>query len=57
MKSLFTLYIAILLVFGSAWVINLIKLTQCDFEPLWKEEIIHGVGVIIPPASILTVWF
>lgn len=40
----------------TAWCVNLYKLTQCDFEPSWKGEIIHGIG-LIPPAALVTVWF
>lgn len=39
------------------WVVNLLFLFKCDFEPSYKEEIIHIVGVLLPPASIITVWF
>lgn len=46
------LFIAIILCWGT----NLYKLTQCDFEAPYKGEIIHAVG-IIPPASLVTVWF
>jgi len=36
--------------------VNLYKFAQCDFEASWKGEIIHGIG-ILPPASLVTVWF
>jgi len=27
------------------WIVNIVKLLNCDFAgPVWKEEIIHGVG-------------
>ena len=39
------------------WIVNLVKLINCDFYAPFKEEIIHAVGVIIPPASFITVWF
>lgn len=39
-----------------SWCVNVYKLVNCDFEPSWKGEIIHAVGVFVPPASILTVW-
>ena len=44
------------LVMGVCWCINLFKLTQCDFEAPYKGEIIHAAG-IIPPVSLVTVWF
>ena len=40
-----------------SWVWNGIKLTSCDFESDYKCEAIHGIGLFVPPASIITVWF
>ena len=39
------------------WVYNAYKLTQCDFESNYRCEAIHAVGVLIPPAAYVTVWF
>lgn len=40
-----------------AWVVNIVKLINCDFTgPVWKEEIIHAVG-LIPGVSMITCWF
>lgn len=39
------------------YVWNAVKLVSCDFESDYRCEAIHGIGVIIPPASIVTVWF
>lgn len=48
----------LLWVYGiGSWIINLVKLFQCDFEASYKEEIIHLIGVIIAPSSMITVWF
>ncbi len=38
------------------WVVNLIKLLNCDFEGPWKEEAIHLIG-LIGPASLITCWY
>ena len=35
------------------WVINLTKLANCDFEPPYKAEIIHGIGVFVPPVGMV----
>lgn len=43
--------------FGVSWIWNTVKLASCDFEPNYKCEAIHGVGVVIPPLSIVTVWY
>lgn len=40
-----------------AWVLNAYKLASCDFEANYRCELIHGVGFIAPPLSIVTVWF
>lgn len=40
----------------STWILNFIKLTDCDFKSPYKCEVIHAVG-IIPPFSVATVWY
>lgn len=47
--------LVILIVVGTGWVKNLIKLTECDFEAPYKAEVIHIVG-IIPPVGMVTGW-
>lgn len=39
------------------WLINGYKFINCDFEASYRCEIIHGLGVVMPPASLFTVWF
>lgn len=39
------------------YVWNASKLLSCDFESNYKCEVIHGIGVVIPPAAFVTVWF
>jgi len=39
------------------WIANLVGLFNCDFEAPFKEEVIHLIGVFIPPASIVTCWY
>lgn len=38
------------------WIGNVVKLVKQDFEPPYKSEVIHAVG-LIGPASVVTVWF
>lgn len=45
------------LVTAICWLVNLVQLFRCDFSTPYKEEVIHGVGVIIPWASLITVWY
>lgn len=42
---------------GIFWIMNLIELFNCDFETPFKEEVIHLIGVFIPPLSVITFWF
>ena len=42
--------------FGVCWIVNIIQLISCDFEPSYKEEVIKAIGLIGPAAGI-TVWF
>ena len=42
---------------ATPWVWNVAKFVDCDFESDYKCEAIHGIGVVIPPASYITVWF
>jgi len=37
--------------------INAYKFIQCDFESDYTCEVMHGIGVFVPPASFITVWF
>jgi hypothetical protein len=46
-----------ILMFVAAWFINLFKLFACDFDSPYKDEVIHFIGLFVPPASIITAWF
>jgi len=39
-----------------AFVLNAYKLFQCDFNTPLKCEIVHTIGVVVPPLSMITVW-
>lgn len=54
---IFKTLIAIWLIVLIAWIGNIVKFTSCDFESDFKCEVIHGIGVFVVPASIITVWF
>ena len=49
----FTFYLLTLV----AWIVNIVKLFNCDFESPYKEEIIHATGALYPPLSVITVWY
>jgi hypothetical protein len=46
----------IFIVFVAIWITNLLKFLDCDFESNYKCEVVHGVGVFIPPVSVFTAW-
>lgn len=45
----------IVIVVGTGWVKNIIKLSNCDFEAPYKAEVIHGIG-LFPPVGAVTRW-
>jgi len=47
--------LVLLLVVAAGWVKNVIKLSNCDFEPPYKCEVVHAIG-IIPPVGMITGW-
>lgn len=55
LNELLVVLVAMFVIGG--WVWNAVKLTSCDFESNYKCEFIHGAGLVVPPLSIVTVWF
>lgn len=55
MKLSIILIITALAITPYMW--NGYKLANCDFESDYKCEVIHGIGVVIPPSAFITVWF
>jgi len=53
LKALFIIF----LIAATPWLVNAYKFANCDFESSYKCEAIHAIGVLIPPASFVTVWF
>lgn len=39
-----------------SYIVNAMKLSDCDFESPYRCELIHVIG-LIPPAQVVTVWF
>ena len=52
-----TLQIFFAIYFTVSWIVNLIQFIGCDFAEPYKDEVIYGIGVFIPPAAMVTVWF
>lgn len=50
------IYVMILLFFVLGvipWGVNIYKLTQCDFQEPYKEEILRGIGIPVYPMGII----
>lgn len=56
-KALIKAQGVIFIIMSVAYVVNVIKFIQQDFEAPYKSEVIHGIGVVVPPAASVTVWF
>lgn len=60
-QSGFTLFELLIVLFvvvgGGSWLWNAVEFASCDFESNYKCEVIHGAGLVVPPLSIVTVWF
>jgi hypothetical protein len=50
------LFIFFWLVLAVSYIVNIVQLCKCDFEPSYKAETVHGIGIVFPPASLVTVW-
>lgn len=50
--SAIAIFIAINVV---TWIINIVKLTDCDFKTPYRCEVLHGVG-LFPPINVVTAW-
>ena len=57
MKTLLTIQLVVALLFITPYIYNIVKLADCDFKEDYTCELLHGVGVIAPPAALFTVWF
>lgn len=54
--NLLQLFVLSLVLVGP-WIFNVVRLANCDFKEDFTCEAIHTIGLIIPPASYVTVWF
>lgn len=57
MKTEARIMIAIWMIFLGSWIWNAVKLTSCDFKSDFRCEVIHGIGLVVPVAATITVWF
>ncbi len=50
------LWLVFILCCGIGWVMNIYKLTQCDFETPYKTEVIRVVSTVVPVIGGFTGW-
>ena len=50
MRVLIVAFVFVALV---GWILNFVKFCRCDFKAPYKAEILHGMGVVIPPLVVL----
>lgn len=55
-NALVDIWMAFWLTIGISWIVNFVQLVVCDFEAPYRCEAIHGIGFVIPPLSVVTVW-
>jgi len=55
MKTLLFIQLVVVILIGSGWIMNLKKLSDCDFKAPYKAEVIHTIG-IIPVVGAVTGW-
>ena len=55
MKKLGLAIILFYVYFVGSWIGNLVILLNCNFDEPWRDEIIHGIG-LVPFVSMITVW-
>ena len=49
--------IVTIVIITAPWILNAVKFVGCDFKSDYRCEAIHGIGLFIPPAAFVTVWF
>jgi hypothetical protein len=54
--AVFVLHILLSIFVMGCYIGNIVKLVKCDFASPYKGEIEHVIGIVVPPASIVTVW-
>jgi len=47
----------VLLAFPAGYILNIVKLCDCDFDASYKAEIIRGIGIVLPPVGCIVGYF
>lgn len=46
-------YILLLVFCVWGYVANIVKFAKCDFEAPYKSEVLHGIGIFVPPMGVI----
>lgn len=57
MKTEERIILVFVMLFLVSWIWNAVKFTSCDFESDFRCEVVHGIGLFVPMAAMVTVWF
>ena len=38
------------------YIMNIVALCNCDFEPNYKAEVIRSIGIVVPPVGAVAGW-
>jgi hypothetical protein len=55
LNKIVAVQLVVVLIVGTGWIKNIIKLADCDFEAPYKAEVVHTIG-ILPPVGMVTGW-
>lgn len=48
------LQLVVIIPIAGGYIANVYKLFKTDFQAPYKEEILRGVGVVVPPVGVVT---
>lgn len=51
-----TIIIILTIAMCIGWGKSIYKLTECDFQPPYKCEILYGIGILVPPIGAFIGW-
>ena len=51
MKKILLIKLVFVGLFVTGWIMNIVKFTNCDFEPVNKTEIVRGVCIFVAPVG------
>ena len=46
-------YIGLVVTIISGWILNIVKLTDCNFDPINAETVLRLVGIFVAPLGVV----